>query len=682
MAILLTDWHDDFEPNTQAKQNRGSVWVYTVTIVGPPGTQNQSNYSYPIAIGSKNVNHDNIIDKIQNELKALKEGNTKFYHRKLKKDISVSVLHLLSIADSPERRSKNYITLGNGEFTARWGYAANVNKISSQLPYCTYCLKQQVQQPCIEITLKCETCLQWNFMSENKELLTFESPISSLKIDKAIIEQMCFTTPKLLTYQHLRSIITFVLCSLLNSRITLKTAEVLLKSSGLNDELFNKMKDYLSEQNNDSGTFDEKDNVVQNFIPPQLKYKEGPINESYIDAIMHLVFYGTGGSSISEITRFLKLKKKHSSFITYANRISSTLISLKLSWCKLLPYNKGTFGGWVAENWIAYLRICKWIYGQLDVLKSDPLYKAPDKNKNTWNMKENVAWLKAHGITHEGNASEVKTKVRQLKGSVNEPNLIGPTGGSFQNVVNVLNSMIRMISLLMSDTMTDDIATQCECSIKIYLSMVNKLDKVLPKENGLKPCWVSKSNFLSLLNLPKQMRLYGPMRRYWEGGYRGEGLIQDLKPLIKNGLCLNWQRNTLKRFYNLRALSFFDDETKKGSKTKIKNSYYGMHHMYTSINNIELMYQQHEVLSIYQRNNDTFLMRIDKETSIEIVKEEHHQEMGKMSYFKWKLHSNNILKNLETTNAIRHCLLLPLLFQENEKKTTGFTRALIQTGTN
>ena len=100
--------------------------------------------------------------------------------------------------------------------------------------------------------------------------------------------------------------------------------------------------------------------------------------------------------------------------------------------------------------------------------------------------------------------------------------------------------------------------------------MVNKLDNELPKENGMKPCWVSKSNFLSLLNLPKQMRLYGPMRRYWEGGYRGEGLIQDLKPLIKNGLCLNWQVNTLKKFYNLRALSFFDEETKNGTKINSK----------------------------------------------------------------------------------------------------------------
>ena len=196
-------------------------------------------------------------------------------------------------------------------------------------------------------------------MSENIELLTFESPVSRLKVDKTIIEKICFTTPKLLTCEYLQSIITFVLCSLLNSKITLKSAGALLKSSGLNDELINKMKSYLSEHNDDSVTFQENDPVVQDFIPPQLKYKEGPINESYIDAIMHLVFYGTGGSSISEITRFLKLKKKHSSFITFANEITSTLINLRLNWCKLLPYNKGTFGGWVAKNWIAYLRVCK-----------------------------------------------------------------------------------------------------------------------------------------------------------------------------------------------------------------------------------------------------------------------------------------------------------------------------------
>ena len=56
------------------------------------------------------------------------------------------------------------------------------------------------------------------------------------------------------------------------------------------------------------------------------------------------------------------------------------------------------------------------------------------------------------------------------------------------------------------------------------------------------------------------MELYGPLRLYWEGGYRGEGIIQDIKGIINHGLTSGWQRNTLKKFYNNRALSFLAEE--------------------------------------------------------------------------------------------------------------------------
>ena len=35
------------------------------------------------------------------------------------------------------------------------------------------------------------------------------------------------------------------------------------------------------------------------------------------------------------------------------------IIELRLDWCKLLAYKEETFGGWIAEDWIAYLRIYK-----------------------------------------------------------------------------------------------------------------------------------------------------------------------------------------------------------------------------------------------------------------------------------------------------------------------------------
>ena len=56
------------------------------------------------------------------------------------------------------------------------------------------------------------------------------------------------------------------------------------------------------------------------------------------------------------------------------------------------------------------------------------------------------------------------------------------------------------------------------------------------RDLGDKPIWISKSNFMSLLNLPKQMKQFGPLRLYWEGGWKGEGIIQEIKCLIRDGL--------------------------------------------------------------------------------------------------------------------------------------------------
>ena len=77
-----------------------------------------------------------------------------------------------------------------------------------------------------------------------------------------------------------------------------------------------------------------------------------------------------------------------------------------------------------------------------------------------------------------------------------------------------------------------------------------------------------------------------------------------------------------------------------------------MHYVYDSMKNIKQIYQRREVLSIYQQNNNVFLVRVDKETSIQIVKTEHRQDLVKMPYFKWNIHPNEILKNLVSMDTI------------------------------
>ena len=660
MSILITDWHDDFEPNSQAKQNKGSVWVYTVTILGPPGTKNDGKYTYPIALGTKSSNHDHILAMIQNEIKELRESNTQFYHRGLKKMIPVKVLHLLSIADSPERRGKNYISLGNGDYTARWGYAANVHKISKHLPHCKVCLKKLLNRTDVSEDKRCSQCLKWNFDAYGHPLLNYPLP-------KIHPENKSLRAPIKQTFDNLTHLIRSSVLDLKSSKVSSKECDSILKCYGINEELRINVIEFANNHNTDSNI------DVDTILPPHWKHKSGSLNETYIDAIMHLVFYGVAKGSINDISTYLKRKLKHSSFMRYVNEITSEIVDMKLDWCKVLLYKEGTFGAWVAENWLGYIKICKWVYGSLDTVAEDARYVPPTKPLSKWTKKENEEWLKVRGLLVTCSSNEVKALVKEYMQRENgPPDKLPPKGGILKNVLNVVNSMMRMISLIMSKSVTKEVVIECERSIKIYLTMVHRFDIALNGDSGRKFTWVSKSNYLSLLNIPQQMNLYGPMRCYWEGGYRGEGLIQELKCLINNGLTKNWQKNTLKRFFNLRTLSFLDNESRsKSTEGSLQYTIDKDYKRYGTKDTIIKKFHDHCALSIIKSIHNIFSIAIDKDKSLQIIKRQYFTATTNMDYFYWELMADNILRTPSSTNIERYCLLLPKIESTNEETTSN-----------
>ena len=68
--------------------------------------------------------------------------------------------------------------------------------------------------------------------------------------------------------------------------------------------------------------------------------------------------------------------------------------------------------------------------------------------------------------------------------------------------------------------------------VKLFLSSCHKYHSTLyDVSNSKNPFWNSP-NFLSLLNLPRQIEQFGSMRLYWEGV--NERYIQYIKPHLKN----------------------------------------------------------------------------------------------------------------------------------------------------
>ena len=93
LHVWLTEWSDDFDPNTSSKSNRGSVWIKTLTISAPPEHVNRGLHTYAVTMGPKRSNHEVVENMFQ-------------------EDLETGCL-LVSLQDQPERRACTYMLGGN-----------------------------------------------------------------------------------------------------------------------------------------------------------------------------------------------------------------------------------------------------------------------------------------------------------------------------------------------------------------------------------------------------------------------------------------------------------------------------------------------------------------------------------------------------------------------------------------
>jgi hypothetical protein len=176
------------------------------------------------------------------------------------------------------------------------------------------------------------------------------------------------------------------------------------------------------------------------------------------------------------------------------------------------------------------------------------------------------------------------------------------------------SAWVAVVSRLMQSVVDDNLINDVERHIKIFLSAMDDLDALnvtiqtskneVLREKG-KPVRkkiskrkiASTSNMTSLLNLPEMMRKFGPPRNYWEGGYKGEGIFQDVKPIITQGTHMPWFATTaMDRYYKEKGMSMiirnFDEENEEKSSSNDKDSEvtknenfkrYGAYYKYASI---------------------------------------------------------------------------------------------------
>jgi hypothetical protein len=148
----------------------------------------------------------------------------------------------------------------------------------------------------------------------------------------------------------------------------------------------------------------------------------------HVDAVMHLIFLGIVKATVKRLEDWLKSRRGHDSFVTFASGVLDSVSSLNLQWCRVLPYKCGKFTGWISENYLALSRLILWFYAPLDEIASDPVSPVePIRPQQQWTLKENKQWLTLRGLDSKGYADVLRSRVHQyLTSPEGEPPIIVP----------------------------------------------------------------------------------------------------------------------------------------------------------------------------------------------------------------------------------------------------------------
>jgi hypothetical protein len=279
--------------------------------------------------------------------------------------------------------------------------------------------------------------------------------------------------------------------------------------------------------------------------------------DTFIDTPMHLLFLGIAKAIFLMIGVWSSRCGRSTAFNELATNKLKSLEDLKLQW---LTFNVSTFdswGGWVSEKYQSLSRVALWIYGPLIEIDDVPPFVPPtDRTIDQWLVDHYRKWLQVRGLPWKGTKNQLREKVVTLMNlpENEQPKLLPPKYGSADGVMQVLRTMVIMFTtFLQQGIQGESHARILALRVRMFLSAVEEMEshirpKMLRKEykryktvDGKKvaytevkhvkpmPLWLSKFNFLSLLNLPDLIKKYGSPRNYFEGKYLGERYVQEVK---------------------------------------------------------------------------------------------------------------------------------------------------------
>ena len=469
----------------------------TVTICPPPGEGISPSFTFPIALGQKGADHSPILEMFFTELGHIRQIN-QMYSSKQRSSVSCIADVSVYMGDRPERFA----------FTSTLSYNSNISRVLFAtldpnlecLPSCHMCLRRSILR-CrggIQVTsYNCNICCDWNIMLPAAGAIKIKDYPDSLHPQSPSIPDERIPRPRDADgFMHLppfkstvRSLVQAANCCFFNVAVghwLIGRAQCFLRLNlipkSCHRSIIGPAIRLKRENPNVADRLCQSD-VGLFFTCPGF-WKAGIQLSQCIETPLHHIPLGIVNRTYSLIAQWLSSLNLRSG----VGRISVLHMEqmrshLQVDWYQIVPFGGGTdytTGGWVGDQNLAFARYL-------------PSFAA------------------------------IVRQVAAKKG-INESH---PRGGEVALVCSVCDALICLVSRLL--TRIPVTTGNIDDHVKLFLSCVHKLDDTVNAANQ-KNLIKDTANYLSLLNLPEQIRRYGPLHLYWEGNR--ERFIQELKPML------------------------------------------------------------------------------------------------------------------------------------------------------
>lgn len=425
--------------------------------------------------------------------------------------------------------------LGNKDLSLKqYGWSCDfVNRTSNggRFPACYDCRKKTVdwlRKPDYAKlpSDKCSVCANWTLSESTKALLAFSAPkdypTTQRSLPNCPVQPPCEREVGLDKLPHIdltfpvmiqaTKFAFFHSSSGRSSGWTKAMCKAYLRVCGLNG----KQSDLLyaaagaAHRNQTPVNYDLHDRIGD-FLFPAAWIGDMPMH-LFIEMLMHLLFLGVAESDYVLFNLYMQSTKRPAeTFRKTIQELLKVLVRFNLSWLLVLPFSgmtkaKLSTGTWVSENWLAYVRIQKFVYSySVRRGKTDERVGSNDLVRAVCSFSALVARVLSHSGVSQRTVIQTRMYVKEFL------------------------SCIREL----------DVRTRYKQMHEMASASSNRADDGDGPTSGndkSKDQWWLKSNYISCLNLPETMERLGPLPNFWDGGGKGERYIQEIKPHIPRGV--------------------------------------------------------------------------------------------------------------------------------------------------